>query len=385
MITTIFIFAVVLSVMVFAHEFGHFWTARRFGVKVEEFGFGLPPRIIGFQRINKRWRVIWGNRLTVDKEPTIYSVNWIPVGGFVKIKGQDGEQAEMTDSFGHKKIWQRVIILVAGVIMNVFLCMVLLTWGFKLGLPAVLEGEPQGAKITGRNIQVVQVLPDLPAQQAGIRVGDIIIAADGQPLADIGSSQQYLSDKADQTVNFLIRRGEEELSYDIKITEFDGNTGIGVALAETAIVSYSWPWAIIQGVKSTFIWLAAIVIAFYNLIKNLIFGLPTGADVAGPVGIAVLTGQFAELGFVYLLQFMALLSLNLAIVNILPFPALDGGRVVFLLLEKIRGRAVKREWENLIHNIGFILLMVLVLWLTLSDVLKYGGNMIAGVKNLFGL
>ena len=155
-------------------------------------------------------------------------------------------------------------------------------------------------------------------------------------------------------------------------------------MIETAIVRYPWYLAIYKGVIATFVWMGAIIIAFATVIKNLVLGVPTGVEVAGPVGIAVLTGQAAKMGIIYLLQFTALLSLNLAIINILPFPALDGGRLLFLILEKIRGRAVKQEWENLVHNLGFIILMGLVLLVTFGDVIKYGGGLFGTIKHLFG-
>ena len=157
-----------------------------------------------------------------------------------------------------------------------------------------------------------------------------------------------------------------------------------MGLVETAIVKYPWYLAIYKGVIATFIWMWAIIVAFATVIKNLIVGVPTGVEVAGPVGIAVLTGQAAKMGIIYLLQFTALLSLNLAIINILPFPALDGGRLFFLILEKIRGKAVKQEWENVIHNVGFLFLMGLVLLVTFGDVIKYGGGVFGAIKHLFG-
>jgi regulator of sigma E protease len=161
--------------------------------------------------------------------------------------------------------------------------------------------------------------------------------------------------------------------------------GIGVGLVETATVRYPWYLAIWMGIKMTFIWIYAIIFAFISIFKNLIIGAPIGVELAGPVGIAVMTGQAAKMGFVYILQFTALLSINLAIINILPFPALDGGRILFLVIEKIRRKSVKQEWENLAHNIGFILLMILVLAVTYKDVVRYGGKILGALKNVIGV
>ena len=178
---------------------------------------------------------------------------------------------------------------------------------------------------------------------------------------------------------------DEELSYDVIVQDYDLSTGIGVSLFQTGIVRYPWYIAIWQGIKMSFIWLVTIVMAFAMLIKNLIVGAPTGVEVAGPVGIAVMTGQFARMGFIYVMQFTALLSLNLAIINFVPFPALDGGRVLFLIIEKIKGKPVNQKWENLAHNIGFILLMVLILFVTFKDVGQYGGRMIDVIRGIVGL
>lgn len=278
----------------------------------------------------------------------------------------------------------------AGVIMNVILCLVLLSVGFGFGLPSALGDKIDSrAVISNRNIQVIEVMAGSRAKEAGLRAGDAIVSIGGQKFSNISELNGYLADKDNQELSVIISRGQEEISKSIKVEKysFEGREiiGFGISLIETAIVRYPWYLAIYKGVIATFIWLAAIVVAFATVIKNLIVGAPTGVEVAGPVGIAVLTGQAVNLGWIYLLQFTALLSLNLAIINILPFPALDGGRLLFLVIEKIRGRAVKQEWENLTHNIGFILLMILILFVTFGDVAKYGGKILGAFKGLVGM
>lgn len=389
MLTTIIIFFLVLSVIVLIHELGHFSVARYFGVRVDEFGLGLPPRIFGIRKIAGKFKFVWGKQ-EVDKDsPTVYSLNLIPVGGFVKIKGEGGEEVDALDSFAHKPIWQRSAIIVAGVMMNVILCMVLLSFGFGVGMPAALdENISSQAVVSNKSIQVVQLLPDGQAKIAGITAGDVITKIDGQEFSTISAINTFLSTQAGKTLNFEVIRGGEKITKTITIGKysFDGReiVGIGVGLVETATVRYPWYLAIYKGVVATFVWMGAIITAFAMVIKNLIVGVPTGVEVAGPVGIAVLTGQAAKMGFIYLLQFTALLSLNLAIINILPFPALDGGRLFFLILEKIRGKVVKPEWENLAHNLGFMLLMGLVLLVTFGDIVKYGGGMVGAIKGWLG-
>lgn len=390
-ITTI-IFIVVLSVIVFVHEMGHFYTARKLGAKVEEFGLGLPPRIFGVKKIAGKLKIIFGKeKEEVENAPTIYSLNWIPIGGFVKIKGEGGVEGgvESEDSFANKPVWKRSVMIVSGVVMNVVFCMFLLMIGFGIGMPAVLDDDMDKAIISSRNLQVLKVMPEGNAKKADVRVGDIISIVDGQRFLQVTDLNQYINGRVDQEVGVIVTRRGEEIHKTISVGTYIINgeefTGLGVGLIETAMVRYPWYLAIWKGIVATFVWLITIVLAFAMVFKNLIVGAPVGVEVAGPVGIAVLTGQAAKMGFVYLLQFTALLSLNLAIINILPFPALDGGRLLFLAIEKIRGRAVKQEWENLVHNVGFILLMGLVVIVTLGDVLRYGGGLWGAIRGFVGV
>lgn len=375
MLTTIIIFILVLSLLVFVHELGHFWVARRFGVKSEEFGFGFPPRAFGIYKSTKGgWKKVHGNKEVKDAADTIYSVNWIPLGGFVKIKGEDGESTNEKDSFAAKPIWQRAAILLAGVTMNIVLAGVLIIFGFMLGLPQVLDDVGPGAIVSERQIQIVNVNEGSPADEAGLQIGDAILKIDGTEFTDGDKLQQYVSSREDQTLDYVIKRGDKELGFSIE-SSFAHNSeikGIGVSITDTGIVRYSFFRAVWEGIKATAYLFWAIIVAFYMLLKGLVLGQGMSADVAGPVGIATLTGQVARLGFVYLLQFTAMLSINLAIINAFPFPALDGGRLLFLFIEKIKGSPVKQEVEAVVHNIGFILLMVLVLVVTFRDVARHG-------------
>jgi regulator of sigma E protease len=377
MFLTIIIFIIVLSVLVFAHELGHFFTARRFGVRAEEFGFGLPPRLFGiYKNAAGQWRRVFGGREIKDCPGTVYSLNWLPLGGFVKIKGENGESESELDSFASRPSWQRAIMLSAGVVMNIILAMALIMIGFMIGLPQSLDdGLAATARVRDRKIQIVQVIKDSPAQLAELKIGDTIVSIDGHSFANYEELQAYVNANIGQKLDYQIKRGQDLLNKQIApaLMKQTGKGGVGVALAETGIVSYPWYWAIWQGFKTTFILIWLIIVAFYELLKGLILGQGVSADLAGPVGIATITGQVARLGFVYLMQFTALLSINLAVINFFPFPALDGGRFLFLIIEKIKRAPVKREVENLIHNIGFILLMILVLVVTFRDVAKFGG------------
>jgi regulator of sigma E protease len=369
MITTIIIFILVLSVLVFVHEFGHFATARKFGVKADEFGLGFPPRAIGvYKDVTGKWRKLVGNRdletLEGDEVPadTVYSLNWLPIGGFVKIKGENGDQQDEPDSFGSKKIWQRTIILAAGVIMNIILAFVLFSACFMVGAPQSVE--------TGGKIQITEVIKKSPAEKAGILSGDVVIGADNQGFATVPEMQAYIGAKGENEVALKIIRGNENLSINIKPELKDGKGIIGVGLDQLDTVRYSFFRAMWEGLKHTSLLLWMILISFFGLIRDLIFGHGAGDAVGGPIRIAQMTGEVARFGFVNLLNFTALLSLNLAVINILPFPALDGGRIFFLIIEKIKGAPIKRETEAVIHNVGFMFLIALILLVTYKDIAR---------------
>ena len=387
MITTIILFVLILGLLIFVHELGHFVVARKLGVKVEEFGLGFPPRIAGiFRNKHRRWQVLWGNKELKLDTPTVYSLNWLPIGGFNKIKGEDGGDGKDSDSFANKSIWRRTLILLAGVTMNVLLAMVLLIVGFKVGLPVAIDGDVLDSQVRDRKVQIMSVSGDSPAAMAGMQIGDQILSVAGQPVNQAGQIQEITRDHQNREIIVEIKREEEkqELSL-VPRSEFPTGDGpVGISLVETGIVSYPWHQAVIKGVVSTFTFLAVIVLALFNIIKNLFIGAGIGEEISGPVGIAVMTGQMARMGYVYILQFIAILSINLAIINLFPLPALDGGRLIFLAVEKIRGKKVGRKLENTVHMIGFVLLILLMLAITFRDVFKFKDLFINIGKKIIG-
>lgn len=384
MLLTIVIFVVVLSVLIFAHEFGHFFTARRFGVKAEEFGFGFPPRAVGvYKNKHGKWRWVFGSRSVESLETsevsdippasksTIYSLNWLPLGGFVKIKGQDGECQNDKDSFVSKKVWQRALILAAGVLMNVVLAWALFSVGYIIGLPQSTDTLGRKAIISEANVMIAQVMPNSPAALAGLEEGDAILRINNEEINSEQELQEAVARNDGQVSELLIKRlGTEQTLTVIPASKEGARATIGVAIFSSGLVRYPFFSALIEGAKTTGWMIKEIVLAFGDLFINLFQGHEVGDQFAGPVGIANITGQAARLGFSYLLQFVALLSLNLAIINILPLPALDGGRILFLLIEKIKGKPVKREIEALIHNLGFFLLIAVVIFITYKDIIK---------------
>lgn len=372
--TTLIVFLFVLGVLVFVHELGHYLTARLFKVKAYEFGFGLPPRICGWRKINGKRQFFWGNKEAekIESDDTIWSINWLPIGGFVKIKGENGEERS-PDSFISQKPWKRVIIISAGVFMNILLAIVVLSVVFMIGSPQVVDDVDLRAELKDPKIQIYQVLKDSPADKGGLKVGDEIIKVDSVNMSSVEEIQQYISQKDNQEVIISISRfGEiQDIKIIPKYLEEVKSAAMGVSLVKTATVSYPWYLAIWYGIKSTFFMIVTIIIAFYTIIKNLLIGLPAGVEVSGPVGIAVMTGQVARLGFVYLLQFAAMLSINLAIINFLPFPALDGGRAIFIFIEMIRRKPISQKIEMGIHTVGFALLLILIVLVTGRDLFKF--------------
>lgn len=383
MLVTILIFIAVLAVLVLSHEFGHFIVARRAGIKVEEFGFGFPPRLFGVHRITKpdgtkQWRVVWGSK-NVHQElaqsehvpGTVYSLNLIPLGGFVKIKGEDavGEGANDPDSFVVKKVWQKASVLVAGVAMNVLVAIILLSVGFMVGMPQITD-DADATRVTNAELQILEVLADKPAYQAGLLEGDVILKIDNLEKPTLKQFQDYVDAHKDSEVTLYISRGAERFEKKIHPIVYPdtGKGGVGIKAAQIGLVSYPWPTAIWKGIQNTWYALKEIVFAFGYLIKGLFTGADVADSVSGPVGVAKLTGQVARLGFSYLIQFTALLSLNLAVLNILPIPALDGGRLLFVIISGVRGKPVSPKAEQVAHFVGFALLMLLVIVITARDI-----------------
>ena len=375
---TLLIFIAVLAVLVLTHEFGHFIVARKNGIKVEEFGFGFPPRLVGIHKVGGKWRVVWGNKKVQHEVAesehlpgTVYSINWLPLGGFVKIKGEDAadENAKDPDSFASKKAWQKASVLVAGVLMNVITATVLLSIGFMIGSPTASDGS-DADKPQNRELQVVEVLSGKPAEAAGVKPEDAIVKIDSIENPTLKDFQAYTNSHRDQEIAITIKRGEELITKTMKpiVYEETGRAGIGVELVEIGFIKYPWHQAIYQGIISTGTELKRVAMGFGFLIKAIFTDDKAAGGVSGPVGVAIITGKFARLGFRYLLKLTALLSLNLALLNILPIPALDGGRLLFVVIGKIIRRPVTPRVEQFVHMIGFLLLMALVVAVTVNDI-----------------
>jgi regulator of sigma E protease len=377
MIVTILIFLAVLSLLVFVHESGHFIVAKRSGMGVHEFGFGFPPRLFGVQKVKGKWKIVWGNKDT-GTEDTVYSVNAIPLGGFVKIMGEDND-SEDPQSFVNKPFWRRFFTLAAGVIMNFILAGLLLSVGYMAGLPVAVESLdqiPAGAKFTEQQVAIIDVLPGSPAEKAGVLPSDIVVSVDNQHFDSVQGFQDYVKANKGKHFEFVLKRVNETktLGIDTVAEPKEGEGVIGVGLALYGKLRFSPLPAIAQGYETAYNQLINIATGLYHL-----FASGQGVkSLGGPVKIAQLTGQVADLGLIPLMQFAAFLSLNLALLNALPFPALDGGRILFLFIEKIRGKKNNPKIEQYANAIGFILLLILMLGITVRDV-----SQLESVKHLF--
>ncbi len=395
---TLLLFLAVLSILVISHEYGHFITARKSGITVEEFGFGFPPRIVGVRRLttatgSKKWQVVWGKNDSADQVdgailPTLYSLNIIPLGGFVKIKGETATAAGAADpdSFTVKPAWRKMLVLTAGVLMNVLVALVLFTVGFIIGVPQNLEQQADVSAIPDHHVEVISILPGSPAAAAGLQPGDQIIGLDQTLVRPrLPELQAYMDAKRDAAVELTVERNNELLYPIVRptVSAEVGRAVIGVSIAEVGTVRYPWHRAILEGAKLTGSTLGAIFAGFYDLIRDLITGKGAGSVVSGPVGVAVMTGEVARLGLSYLIQFVAILSLNLAVLNILPIPALDGGRLLFVVLATVFRRPVRARIEEIAHVVGFAALLLLVVVITIKDISGFSGQIVTWVKTIF--
>ncbi len=383
---SILLFFLALSVLILIHEAGHFIAARLCGIKAEEFGFGFPPRLVGWVKDQGRWKLV----RTKDKlsyDATIWSINWLPLGGFVRIKGEQAVGLHDPDSIHAKPIWQRVFVISAGVLMNWLLAVVIFSGIFAVGTTAVLEALPPGAHISQRIILITEIVQKSPAAQAGIKPGDELVSFQGVKLTSAQEVRDRIRQQAEQPLLITIRRESQEQTFKVvpvRLREIN-RLGIGVAMADAGQVKFPWPLAILNGVKFTAALTQEIVLSLVRVVRDLMMTRAVAPEVSGPVGIAVIAHQVAQQGWMPLLQFLGLLSVNLAVVNFLPIPALDGGRVLFLAIEKLRRRPLSRTLEIGIHNVAFIILILIILLVTARDLTRYGGAILGSVRGAIGL
>ncbi len=374
---TLLVFIIILGVLVFVHELGHFVVARMNGIKAEEFGFGFPPRALGVVKNDKsgKWEFVRGNKEIVSNN-TIYSLNWFPIGGFVKIKGEDGEDRKDSSSFASKSAWARIQVLSAGVLMNLLFAWILLSMTFMLGTFQDVTGE----NVPGAKILIQGIEDNSPAQKMGLQIGDVLLRGDGVNFSSVENVQTYVKENKGKEIMFFIQRSGKEIQLKgIPREQLENGQGaLGIA-ALGEVVTVKFPF--FESLEKGLIEIGTIIILMLEVLRKIFSGNQAGLTVTGIVGIASYTGQIIPLGFSFMLRFAAILSVNLAIVNALPFPALDGGRILFVLIEKIKGSPVSQKIEQLSHTIGFFALITLMIVVTYFDLIRI--NILDKIKGIF--
>jgi len=343
MIVNIIIGLAVLSVILLTHELGHFITAKATGVRVEEFGLGFPPRLISFK-----------------KGETRYSLNAIPFGGFNKLTGE--EDPKDPRSLAGKKRSVRLLILSSGSLMNILLALILFSISYMIPYE-VLVGQ----------IKVEEVAPNSPASIASIEADDIILSVNDQSTRNNLELQQHITANLGKEINLLIQHPDStqesvQLVPRREPPEGEGAIGVSIKTINTTTVIQRYPlWQVVplgavRLVETVGLWVGGLVSMFTGEVS---------ASVIGPVGLVQLSGEVAQFGIIPLLEIAALISLVLGIMNLLPLPAIDGGRITFLFLEWVRrGKRISPKREGLIHIIGFALLMVALIAFTYQDIMR---------------
>lgn len=394
-----------LSVLILGHEAGHFFAAKLFGMKIDEFGFGFPPRIFGMRRgrgkakitevdveveltavsesgeivateevvkeeivigaPKKRWQFFRGKEPKETSGGTIYSFNWLPFGGFVKIAGENERMEkgfeklsslpseEKKRLFCFQPAFKRALVIAAGVFVNFLIGWLLVSAVFMVGTP--------------RALLVAQVLPNSPASAAGFREGDVV-----KNYTSAADFIKFVNDNRGHEISVGILRGGKELSLSAtpRVNIGPNEGALGVAIAEAGEERQGFFSAVGNGFRESLAVIGLTFQALYQLVENLIFHGSLLQGIVGPVGIFSVAEETGQMGLIYLLQLVSLISLNLAVVNLVPFPALDGGRLLLILIEKVKGSPISQKTEALVNNLGFALLVLLMILITVRDVGK---------------
>ncbi|MDP3941003.1 MAG: M50 family metallopeptidase [bacterium] len=401
---TLLVFLLILSILVIIHEAGHFFVARKFGIKVEEFGFGIPPRA-------------WGKKIG----ETLYSINWLPIGGFVKLFGEDEagggrvaiknqksnsksselgvKSSELERAFFARPVWQRALVVVAGVVMNALLAFVIYyvflgISGFKAELPLFTKHQFFGVHQTDRldSLLVRDVLPDSPAQKAGVKPCDKdracmqLVTINGKKMTTVDEFYATLQSIQGKSTPFVFKNIVDGKMLETNITprvnpeEGKGALGIRFDTIETAVLEYT---SSTEKIFSGIIHPINVMAYQFEILSKLISVSiaeknvePVGSAFSGPVGVFVVTGEVLKIPdlkerLLAVLNLAGLLSASLAVFNVLPIPALDGGRLFFILFEGVTGRKVNQKTEALIHSVGMMMLLALILVITFKDIFQF--------------
>jgi regulator of sigma E protease len=357
--SAILIIVASIVALIFFHELGHFLFAKKYGVRVEEFGIGIPPRIFG-KKIGE----------------TIYSLNLIPLGGFVKLFGED-TRIDDERSFSSKPIYQRAIILFAGVAAFFVIAFLIFSVYSVIGIRVPVE-EENIKMYANTEVFITEVIEKSPAAGAGILPGDVLLEINEEEIVKPSQAVLLIEEKKGEEIDVKVLRGQEEMLFSLiprkEYTEKEGS--LGLAMVITASQKYPLYYAPIQGAIMTGKTTYSIVSSMYNVIASSISGedLPSGMRVGGPVAIVQFGRGAVSRGFADFLQFLGLITVSLAVLNILPIPALDGGRLLFLLIEKLKGGPLSEKVEYGLNAGFFLLLMGVLIAVTYSDIVLLIGN-----------
>lgn len=333
---------ILIVVLVLSHEAGHFLLAKWRGVRVDEFGIGFPPRL-----------------LSVKKGETRYSLNFFPLGGFVKIFGEDGEEGPR--SFASQSLWVRSLIVAGGVSANIIIAWIIFSLLAGIGTPQIADGG-------NGEITVVAVAPGSPAEAAGMKSGDRV-----RGFSSVREVQESINKRRGEQIILDIERGGKPVTILAvpRVSPPEGEGALGIAMVEIARVAVPWwqaPW---EGLKTTGEVFFGTIAALARMAWGLVSGVPgVAGEVAGPVGIASIVSEVSQFGLLPFFQLMAVLSVNLAVINILPIPALDGGRLFFFAIEAVRRKPVSARVSHLVHTIGFAVLIAIMLAITYRDIVR---------------
>lgn len=348
----VFITVFGIASLILVHELGHFLVAKKFGLRVDEFGIGFPPRILK-KKIGE----------------TLYSLNWIPLGGFVKIAGegedlQDFREEEKDRLFAFQRPWKKALVVSAGVLVNFVV-------GWFILFLVFLIGTPQG-------ILVSSLEEGGPAALSGFQSGDVVVGF-GDSLESIRSLSSieetpslqfthFISERADKNVYFEITRQGQSQIFPVFLGMKEGSGFLGVRFTEVGILRHSFIDAFTDSFFQTIYIISATFQSLFDLIRGALFEAKISEGVVGPVGIFSFAHETGQVSLVYLLQLLSIISLNLAVLNLIPIPALDGGHLLFILIEKIKGSAVGQRARIIAHSLGVSFLVLLVIALTVRDV-----------------
>ena len=353
---TIILFLLVLAILIFVHELGHFLVARACGIRVDAFALGFGPKL-------------W----SMKRGETVYALNLVPFGGYVKIFGENPDDDSISGpdssrSFVHKAKWKQALTLAAGVIFNFIFAAILVSSAFMFGVPASTDSYPEYAdRMANPRITITYVEPKSPAELAGLKAGDEITG-----FATIDDVQKTIAENKDKGTTFDTLRGGGAMKTTIIAKEgiVAGKYAIGISMDKVATLRLPIHLAIYEGIRFTLHMMKEIAVGIYALVVGIFHGSGALSSVTGPIGIAGLVSDAAHLGFTYLMMFTAVISINLGVLNLVPFPALDGGRILFVAIEALIRRPIKPVVANTFNAIGFALLILLMVVVTYKDIVK---------------